>query len=89
MLQLNTAFSTRIQLCCVFMQKRVGEVVLSSYLGMLITCLKCFYKVLLDHTMPSVLQLIVVNYTGMNFLGKWMALLKQFVCDQDNGMTQY
>lgn len=71
------------------MQKRVGEVALNSYLGMLITCLKCFHKVLLDHTMPSVLQLIVVNYTGMNSLGKWMALLKQFVCDQDNGMTQY
>lgn len=89
MVQLNTAFPTQIQLCCVFMQKGAGGVVLNSYLGMLITCLKCFQKVLLDHTMPSVLHLIVVNYTGMNSLGKWMALLKQFVCDQDNGTTQY
>lgn len=57
---------SQIQLCCVFTQKRVGEVASNSYLGMLITCLKRSHKVLLDHTMPSVLRLIAVNYTGMN-----------------------
>lgn len=58
-----------IQLCCMFMQKRGGEVVLNSYYGMLITCFQCFHKVLLDHMMPSVFQLIVGNYTGMDSLG--------------------
>lgn len=35
--QLNAAFPTQMQLCCVFMQKGAGGLVLNSSLGMLIT----------------------------------------------------
>lgn len=37
--------------------------------------------------MPSVLQLIIVNYTGMNLTEIWMTLLEQFACVHVKRMT--
>lgn len=70
-------------------QSRAGEAPLKSYLAILMPCLNHCHEVLLDHAMPSVLRLPAVHYTGMNSLGKRMALCRVLVCDRDNAMTQH